>query len=574
MNWPQVQLAPVLAKVVRGVTFSQSDATSEPVAEGIPVLRAGNIQQKLVIDKDLVWVARSFVSNDQLLQRNDIVVCTSSGSGALVGKSAILETDFEGTWGAFNAVIRCNPDVLKPQYLAYWLSSKAFHAWKERQVQGANIQNIRQSALETIRLPLPTLLEQQRIVDVIGQSEAVAKAKNSICELIDRLVSTAYWQHFGGWYTADGLRDPVRIADYLADTQYGVSEAMEERGTHAVLRMNSLTTSGWLDLSDLKYANLTKKDADNTGLKHGDLIFNRTNSRELVGKCAIWRETTGLFSFASYLIRLRLRDGMLPEYLWATLNSAYGKYRLLNAAKQAVSMANVSPTDLGRITVPLPPLPLQEKFAQFVRQVESLRTNMLEKLEAFEELRSLVAQQALIGELTADWRDQHYKEITTAAQHRDTLLRERGIKPTRAEPAAEPSTESEAEPTARPWLRAELSDFQRAVLAAFLTYPEQPLFTEVATRFEAFCTEEQVASRLADFDYSPNRIGRTLSLLADLGLVKQVSLPRTNPLTGEREYLKAFRPLRPGEQTRAADVALLIREIERRRNPSKAEPGA
>lgn len=83
MNWPQVQLAPALAKVVRGVTFSQSDATSEPVAEGVPVLRAGNIQQKLVIDKDLVWVARSFVSNDQLLQRNDIVVCTSSGSGAL-----------------------------------------------------------------------------------------------------------------------------------------------------------------------------------------------------------------------------------------------------------------------------------------------------------------------------------------------------------------------------------------------------------------------------------------------------------------------------------------------------------
>jgi hypothetical protein len=63
------------------------------------------------------------------------------------------------------------------------------------------------------------------------------------------------------------------------------------------------------------------------------------------------RESGGLmpepFSFASYLVRLRLKPDMLPEYLWATLNSAYGKYRLINSAKQAVSMANVSPTDLG-----------------------------------------------------------------------------------------------------------------------------------------------------------------------------------------------------------------------------------
>lgn len=338
---------------------------------------------------------------------------------------------------------------------------------------------------------------------------------------------------------------------------------MEERGTHAVLRMNSLTTSGWLDLSELKYANLTRKDADNTQLKRGDLIFNRTNSKELVGKCAIWREAPGLFSFASYLVRLRLRAGMLPEYLWATLNSAYGKYRLFNAAKQAVSMANVSPTDLGRITVPLPPLQLQEKFAQFVRQVESLRTDMLEKLEAFEELRNLVAQQALIGDLTTTWRDQHHEEITAAAQTRDALLRERGAKLAARPPEpALPSLLEKAERSHRHWLLSELSDFQRAVLAAFLAYDSHPLLAEVQDEFDRFRESETLGEHLAAFQPpSRDRMHRTLDQLAALGLIAKVSLPRTNPTTLAQEFLTAFRPLRPGEQTRAADVATLRRSL-------------
>jgi len=197
MNGPQVQLAPALAKVVRGVTFSQADASSEPFEGAVPVLRAGNIQQRLIIDQDLSWVSRSFVSSDQYLQRNDIVVCTSSGSASLVGKSAILDTEFDGTWGAFNAVIRCNPDVLLPEYIAYWLSSDAFRAWKDRQVQGANIQNIRQSAIESIRLPLPTLPEQQRIVAVLRQAEVVSALRFRANDLLEQLAKQRFAEMFG-----------------------------------------------------------------------------------------------------------------------------------------------------------------------------------------------------------------------------------------------------------------------------------------------------------------------------------------------------------------------------------------
>ncbi|MES2295572.1 MAG: restriction endonuclease subunit S [Pseudomonadota bacterium] len=573
MNWPQATLSPSLAKVVRGVTFSQADASSDPFDNGVPVLRAGNIQERLITETDLVWVDRKFVSKEQVLQRSDIVVCTSSGSASLVGKSAILEQEFEGTWGAFNAVIRCNPDVLMPEYMAFWLSSAAFRAWKDLQVQGANIQNIKQSSLESIRPPLPTLPEQQRIVDVMRQAGTVAKAKKSISDQIDHLIRTAYWDYFGGWFTADGLIDPVRISDCVADSQYGVSEAMGETGTHAVLRMNSMTTSGWLDLTDLKYASLSKKDIESTELRDGDLLFNRTNSKELVGKCAIWRPVAGAYSFASYLVRFRLKPEMLPEFLWATLNSAYGKYRLLNSAKQAVSMANVSPTGLGRITVPLPPLPLQKQFAEFVREVEALRAQMLGKLEMYSELQEIISQRALIGELTTQWRELHTNEIVEAGKVRDALLHKQGTKISLTG-TAKISFTTQADLTVRParhWLLAELSEFQRQVLTSFTEYCQQsgqPLLVEDPEVFARFCGDSAVTDRLQTFGQSHgNRIRRSLSQLAALGLIAKITLPKQDSDSGEHEYLKAFRPLRPEEFTRMADVQTLRKAL-----PSSIDP--
>lgn len=499
----------------------------------------------------------SFKERDVLFAK--VTPCMENGKAAVAGS---LLNGFG--FGSTEFHVLRPTDVVLPDYLFHFVRQPAFRKRAASAFVGTGgLQRVPQDFLARVKIPLPTLPEQQRIVDVLRQAEELAKAKRSISGKIDLLVRTMYWEHFGAWYTFDGLRDSVRISEYVDDSQYGVSEAMDEEGSHAVLRMNSITTSGWLDLSDLKYAGLSKRDSDNTILKNGDLLFNRTNSKELVGKCGLWRGAKDDFSFASYLVRFRLKHGMLPEYLWATLNSAYGKYRLVNAAKQAVSMANVSPTDLGRITVPLPPLPLQEKFAQFVMQIEDLRTEMLSRVAPFEELRALVTQQALLGELTSGWREQHRAEILNAARARDELLRERCAKVVR--PIADRSplqtgTVAKQAPTRR-WLLDELSKFQQQVVYAFLSYAAQPLLPDDPDAFAAFCADDTLTEQLTGFSYSPDRIRRTLSQLAALGLIARITLPHLNPLTLERQYLKAFRPLRDDEHTQFADVEALRRAL-------------
>jgi len=492
------------------------------------------------------------------------VVFNNTNSEEWVGKTAVFDQEGKYVFSNHMTRLRVRPDLVCPEYLAAYLQQLWSMGYsKTRAKRWVSQAGIESDTLASFKIPLPTLLEQQRIVDVLRQTEVVAKAKKSISDQVDHLIRTAYWEHFGAWFTADGLVDPVRISDYVADSQYGVSEAMGETGTHAVLRMNSITTSGWLELSDLKYASLSKKDIKSTELRDGDLLFNRTNSKELVGKCAVWRPVEGVYSFASYLVRFRLKPEMLPEYLWATLNSAYGKYRLLNSAKQAVSMANVSPTGLGRITVPLPPLPLQEKFAKFVREIELLRAQMLGKLELYSELQEIISQRALIGELTTQWRELHTNEIVKEGKVRDALLRKHGAKASQ-NGAAKTSFTKQADltvPPARHRLLAELSEFQRQVLTAFIEYCQQsgqPLFVEDPEVFSRFCDDSAVTDRLQAFgQFHGNRIRRSLSQLAALGLIAKITLPKQDQGSGECDYLKAFRPLRPEEFTRMADVQTL-----------------
>jgi type I restriction enzyme S subunit len=167
--------------------------------------------------------------------------------------------------------------------------------------------------------------------------------------------------------------------------------------------------------------------------------------------------------------------------------------------------------------------------------------------------------EALTGDATSAWRERHAAEIAAAAESRDALLRERGAKFSKAaEPKLVPVHAADTTRPARHWLLGELSAFQRQVFAAFGDYPDQPLLAEDPDVFARFCDDEQVSKHLQAFGpYLNNRIRRTLSQLAALGLIAKISLPKQNLDTGERDYLKAFRPLRSDEFTRMNDVAAL-----------------
>jgi type I restriction enzyme S subunit len=136
--------------------------------------------------------------------------------------------------------------------------------------------------------------------------------------------------------------------------QYGCSKLADVSPIGLpILRMSNMQLGGW-DLNDLKYVELTNKERDLWLLKQGDILFNRTNSKELVGKCEVFREP-GEWVFASYLMRLTVDTGQAsPDFVSAYLGSPGGRAQIERESRQIIGMTNINAEEIRTLRVPLP----------------------------------------------------------------------------------------------------------------------------------------------------------------------------------------------------------------------------
>lgn len=164
--------------------------------------------------------------------------------------------------------------------------------------------------------------------------------------------------------------------------QYGCSQrATEEPVGYPMLRMNNLQADGW-HLDDLKYAELTAKEFKNWRLERGDIVFNRTNSKELVGKCEVFDEP-GDWIFASYLMRLRVdREQAIPEFVTAFLNTRAGRVQIDRESRQIIGMSNINAEEIRTLRIPLPKRDKQRELLAILDGTRVRRKKMIADADA------------------------------------------------------------------------------------------------------------------------------------------------------------------------------------------------
>lgn len=162
----------------------------------------------------------------------------------------------------------------------------------------------------------------------------------------------------------------VELGKIVDLVQYGCSAlaSSEPRGLPMV-RMVNLQNDGW-DFSELKYIELPEREIETYRLKVGDILFNRTNSKELVGKCEVFRQT-GDWVFASYLIRVRLASGVSPQFVSDFLSTSAGRLQIDRFSRQIIGMTNINAEELRQIVLPLPRDECKQK--ELVAQMDSAR---------------------------------------------------------------------------------------------------------------------------------------------------------------------------------------------------------
>lgn len=186
-----------------------------------------------------------------------------------------------------------------------------------------------------------------------------------------------------------------RLGDILIANEYGTSQKADAlNGTIPVLRMNNITSNGEMCYSNLKYVEASIKDLPKLYLEKGDILFNRTNSYDLVGKTGLFEENSR-YTFASYLIRLRIY-GINNRYVHLCMNSNY--YRTTQIEPYIVQQngqANYNGTKVASTLIPIPPLKEQDKIVRKVYSLVQLYTALEEEIQSAKKYASQLMESVL-----------------------------------------------------------------------------------------------------------------------------------------------------------------------------------
>jgi type I restriction enzyme S subunit len=237
-----------------------------------------------------------------------------------------------------------------------------------KQSTGTTRQRISRGNLKGVKVPLPPLIEQRRIAAILDKAEELRAKRRAAIALLDQLPQAIFLEMFGDPAT-NPLSWPLkRVGDLLLSANYGTSQKARSAGSWPMLRMNNLTANGHLDLREMKFIDLKPDDVPKYTVKRGDVLFNRTNSADLVGKTALYSRDEPA-AFAGYLVRLRTSGVADPVFLSSFMNLSYTKRVLRSMAKSIVGMANINAKEVQTIAIPLPPVDLQHRFAARVEAI-------------------------------------------------------------------------------------------------------------------------------------------------------------------------------------------------------------
>ena len=309
-------------------------------------------------------------ADDYICDAQTVIV----GRKGSINNPIFVDEPFWNVDTAFGLV--ANREIILPHYLYYFCKRFDF----ERLNKAVTIPSLTKSDLLKIEIDIPDLAIQRHIVDLlIGVERLIAYRKQQLTEL-DNLIKARFVEMFGpypinpmGWKTGT-------IRDVVADVRYGSSRPAVDGGKYPYLRMNNITYGGELDLSDVKRIDIPDNELEKCTVRRGDVLFNRTNSKELVGKTCVY-DRDEMMVLAGFVIRVRVNDLVLPEFLSAFLNTDFSKKTLLGMCKAAIGQANINAQEMQSIDIYIPPIELQKEFVQFKNQVDKSKVVVQKALD-------------------------------------------------------------------------------------------------------------------------------------------------------------------------------------------------
>lgn len=288
-------------------------------------------------------------------------------------------------------------EYLNTKYLYYFMS-KYIEILRNQSIGGV-IKYIKLGNLTDARIPVPSLKEQLKVVEILDKAKKVLDKRKEAIDLLDELVKSKFIEMFG-----DPVQNPLgwQVKPFLdsGNCKNGMNFSATETG----VELQYLGVGDFKDLSKIEDVNnlgkvsLNKMPSTEYLLQDGDIVFVRSNgNKALVGRCLAVYPNGIPTTYSGFCIRYRKTDKSLEiPYLLQVLKTDSMRK---NMAGRGANIQNLNQKILGELMIPIPPIELQNQFVDFVKQVDKLKFKMEESLKALENNFNSLMQKAFEGEL-------------------------------------------------------------------------------------------------------------------------------------------------------------------------------
>lgn len=392
-----------LATFIRGLTFKPEDVVPLSDVGAIACMRTKNVQVHL--DQDDVWgIPASFVNRDeQYLQEGDLLV-SSANSSNIVGKGCwVPHLPWKATFGGFIAALRPNRKSVDPRYLFHWYTTERTQSEiRACGRQTTNISNLDLNRVLKLPVPLFPLSDQRRIAAILDNAEVLRAKRRVTLAKLDTLAQSIFIEMFGD--TVKNPKNwPVSTLGALIQNgpQNGLYKPSELYGEGTpILRIDGFYAGTVTNLATLKRLMISPQEIETYRLRANDIVVNRVNSPEYLGKCALISELAEPTVFESNMMRFSVDETRLhPRYLTSALQGASIRAQILGRAKHAINQSSINQKDVAGFIVQLPPIQHQRQFADRMTCIDKQTGHQRLQLSRFEALFASLQHRAFRGEL-------------------------------------------------------------------------------------------------------------------------------------------------------------------------------
>jgi type I restriction enzyme, S subunit len=369
-SWPLRPIGDLLRDVQSGFACGKRHATPT----GIPHLRTNNIGLNGELDlSELVHLPADRVDGLKYDLKAGDVLFNNTNSVELVGKAALVREDLPYGFSNHLTRLRVRLDLLDPQWLVLCLrdlwQQQFFRANARRWIGQAGFNP---TSLRKTPIAVPPITDQRRIVTRL--EELLARLEEGRALHRSTLPDTeALWPALlrdlyespeaGDW-------EITRFLEVTDDLVSGFAcakrNAQPDGAVH--LRTHNIAVDGSLNLSELTRIPVSMVPRNLGPLQPGDILFNNTNSAELVGKSALV-ETELPFVFSNHITRIRVERQLVePEWVFYWLQHLFHSRFFERNCKRWIGQAGFSQTTLGKLELPLPRLEQQRELIDVLRE--------------------------------------------------------------------------------------------------------------------------------------------------------------------------------------------------------------